>query len=144
MRPHGGYGDCMSARLDFGSLERPSSPNTYLLAPEGLCQKAAPDAPSPLFDMPAEALFARIEDFTARQTGWTVAERLQDALQLDIVARTKVLKFKDDVSVRAIAAAGNPQKSQLAVYSRSRVGYHDLGANRKRVERMIAELKEAG
>ncbi|RIJ15058.1 DUF1499 domain-containing protein [Henriciella mobilis] len=131
----------MSARVDFEKIERPGSPNTYLVAPEGLCANATPDADAPSFDLSPEALFAKVESALSDKSNWSVTHRDPATRQIDLVARTPVLKFKDDVAIRVLPDGANHGKSRLAVYSRSRVGYHDLGANRKRVDSLIAELK---
>ena len=39
-----------------------------------------------------------------------------------------------------LPVAGQPEKSTFAAYSRSRVGYSDLGANRKRLDAFSAAL----
>ncbi|MEQ8557035.1 MAG: DUF1499 domain-containing protein [Henriciella sp.] len=132
----------MSKRVDFETVVRPGSPNTYLVAPEGLCRNAEPDAFSPEFAFTPDGLFSAFEEVIEQHGNWTIRGTDTVARQIDLIAVTKVLKFRDDVALRALPVEGAPEKSKLAVYSRSRVGYHDLGANRKRVERLIVELKE--
>lgn len=134
----------MSARVDFEKIERPGSPNTYLVAPEELCTSATPDADAPCFDLAPDVLFGRLDSLISDKSNWSVTHRDPEARQIDLVAKTPLLKFKDDVAIRVLPGGANPGKSRLAVYSRSRVGYHDLGANRKRVESLIAELKKIG
>lgn len=134
----------MSARVDFESLERPKSPNTYLVAPDGLCANASPDAPSPEFEDTPATCFAKLQAVIAGHKNWGVQHCDTPKMQIDLVAVTRVLKFKDDVAVRVLPDDTNPENSKLAVYSRSRVGYHDLGTNRKRVESLITELKKQG
>ena len=58
--------------------------------------------------------------------------------QLRYIAKTALLGFKDDVDIEIIPIDENA--TTLAIYSRSRVGYSDLGANQKRVEELIAQL----
>ena len=60
---------------------------------------------------------------------------------LHIVLTSAVFSFKDDVRVHVIALS--PQQSTLALYSASRVGYWDLGTNRRRVEDWLARLQNA-
>lgn len=131
----------MAEHIDFKTLERPSSPNTYLLAPPGLCNSAEPDEPSPVFDASASALFATVNELVSGRDNWTVAASDTSLMQIEAVAATKILKFKDDVTIRVLADQNDELKSQLAIYSRSRVGYSDLGANRKRVQKLVEELK---
>jgi len=49
------------------------------------------------------------------------------------VYRTRILRFKDDVEFRL-----DPDTRLIHVRSASRVGYSDLGANRKRIESIRA------
>ena len=134
----------MSERVQFETLQRPASPNTYLIAPASLCQTAEPDAPSPLFDMPPADLSGRLKDIISKTEGWTLEHEDTRLPQYEVVARTKVFKFKDDVSLRILSEPEAPGKSRLALYSRSRVGYYDFGANKKRAENLIEELGQDG
>lgn len=53
----------------------------------------------------------------------------QDAQRLHAVATTKLLRFKDDLYFER-------RTDHIAVKSASRLGYSDLGANRRRLESM--------
>lgn len=132
----------MSERVDFQTLVRPASPNTFLLAPEGFCSSAKADAASPVFPLAPDALFDRLVSLIGNTKGWKTTLQDSKARHVEAVATTKVLKFKDDIAFEVVSDT-DPEKSKLAVYSRSRVGYHDLGANRKRVEWLLAELKQS-
>ncbi|WP_084398186.1 DUF1499 domain-containing protein [Henriciella aquimarina] len=132
----------MSERVDFHSLRRPASPNTYLLAPEGFCQAEDPDAISPVFATAPDALFGEIATIISGKERWDITLRDDTARHIEAIAKTKLLKFKDDVAIEVVPVDGKPDCSQLAIYSRSRVGYHDLGANRKRVEALIGDLTQ--
>ena len=50
------------------------------------------------------------------------------------------MRFKDDIDIQIIPAQGETAETQIAIYSRSRIGYSDLGANRKRVAELIHKL----
>lgn len=56
------------------------------------------------------------------------------------VARTKLMRFKDDIDVEIIPLSDN--RSSFIIYSRSRIGYSDMGANRKRVDQWLKVLSE--
>lgn len=53
------------------------------------------------------------------------------------VQRSALMGFPDYVSVRAVEVEGG---AALAIWSRSRYGYRDMGVNRARVERWLAAL----
>lgn len=127
--------------VDFATLERPTSPNTYLLAPEGICRKATPDCSSPLWAISAPELHRAVKELIDSQGLWAIRDASEEPLQLSFVARTALLRFKDDVDVRVVPSADGAG-SQLAIYSRSRLGYSDLGANAKRVNKILEMLPE--
>lgn len=56
------------------------------------------------------------------------------------VAVTPTLRFRDDVDVLILPAVGGG--STMAVYSRSRIGLWDLGANRARILRLQSDLNQ--
>ena len=62
-----------------------------------------------------------------------------DARYLHAVATTRILRFKDDLEFLLDRDAGT-----IGVRSASRVGYSDLGANRRRVESLRAALAARG
>ena len=131
--------------IDFAKLVRPGSPNTFLVAPDGFCQDAVPDEAAPLFQVSPTALYNSVLRLIETESRWTLQGQAVDQLQLSFVATTAFLRFKDDVDVlvrpaspgQAIDAAG----AEIAIYSRSRVGYSDLGANAKRARNLIKKLQ---
>lgn len=59
--------------------------------------------------------------------------------RLRYVQRTAIMHFPDTISVRFIDLG--PGKATLAIYSRSQIGYSDVGANKARVLRWLALLQ---
>ncbi len=80
-----------------------------------------------------QALSAHLE----ADPSYTIVERRDDYLRAE--ARTRWLKFVDDVEFHLRAEAG-----QIGMRSASRVGYSDLGTNRRRLEALRAALAERG
>ena len=126
--------------IDFETLIRPTSPNTYLLAPEALCRSATPDDISPVFDHSPQQLLWAITTALEGENRISISARDAGSLRLKAVATTALLRFKDDIDVAALSVATDENRSQLAVYSRSRIGYSDLGANAKRVRMLLEKL----
>ena len=58
---------------------------------------------------------------------------------LHAVFTTRIMRYRDDVEFHA-----RPQQGEIAVRSASRVGYSDMGTNRKRVEWIRSELVRRG
>ena len=60
----------------------------------------------------------------------------QDSSYIHAEFRTRLLRFVDDVEFRL-----ESETSEIAVRSASRVGYSDLGTNRRRLERIRGEVE---
>ncbi len=130
----------MTGFVDFKQLQRPASPNTALTAPPGFADAAQPDAEPPVYDVAPGELYMRLLKVIAERREWQLGEQDAASMQMNFVATSPIMRFKDDVDVRILPVAGQPGKSTFAAYSRSRVGYSDLGANRKRLAALSAAL----
>ncbi|MFN3314568.1 MAG: DUF1499 domain-containing protein [Hyphomonas sp.] len=130
----------MTDFLDFQTLQRPASPNTALIAPMGATPQASPDAPAPEFACAPQETFARLVQLAEARRDWTELAADPAGLRLRFVAVTRLLRFKDDVDIVVLPVAGKPDQSTLAAYSRSRLGYSDLGTNLKRLKALCADL----
>jgi uncharacterized protein (DUF1499 family) len=129
------------SRIDFVALVRPRSPNTFLLAPPGLCSAAKIDAPSPVFRVtPARLRQAFLQVALAKPR---VSHVLKDDLGLydNLVARSALFGFPDLIAARFVDVEGGC--SGLAVYSRSVLGHSDLGVNRRRIMSWMQELQRS-
>ena len=60
--------------------------------------------------------------------------------QIDAVFRIPVFGFKDDVTI--FTEPAGESKSMLHIKSASRVGYSDLGVNRRRIKRIINGIQQ--
>ena len=125
----------MADFINFKSVKRPPKPNTCLAAPENFTLASEADFAPPVFDMNADALFAKLVDLISDERRWSKLESDESSKKIKFVATTGLMRFKDDVDVEIIPVSETA--STLAIYSRSRVGYSDLGANRKRVNDLI-------
>lgn len=128
----------MTDFISFKTLQRPAKPNTYLLAPGAQCLASEPDAEPPLFDMTPRGLFSKLSELVAATKSWTIVASDAEVQRIKFIAVTPLLRFKDDIDI-AVFPVGESQ-STLGIYSRSRVGYSDLGANKKRVQQIMSQL----
>lgn len=128
----------MMDSIAFKTLQRPKSPNTYLVTPEGLCDEAQPDEILPEMPVAPVALFQGVLEMIDARDDWTLESSDEARGLIHFIATSRLMRFKDDISLLVLPAEGG---ARLAIYSRSRVGHSDLGANRKRVQSMLRELK---
>jgi uncharacterized protein (DUF1499 family) len=125
--------------VDFKTLVRSSRPNAALLAPPGLCETSETDKDAPVFDVSPEALWQRLVESVEHTSHWKTTAKDDAGMRLKFVAVTPFMRFRDDVDAQVLSAAGGG--STIAIYSRSRVGYSDLGKNLKRVEAIVDSLR---
>ncbi len=128
----------MTDFIDFATFKRPKTPNTYFLAPIGFTEAARPDANSPQFDEAPKELFNKALALIQDAKNWGDIRSDETSLRIAFIARTALLRFKDDVDIAVLD--GESGGSRIAIYSRSRLGKSDFGANRKRVAELIHTL----
>lgn len=125
---------------DFTDLRRPDSPNTWLVAPAGF-RAASADEEAPSLPVDAAALAQAWVAVVQAQPRTQIRAVSSDGLQVEAEQRSSVFGFVDRVSFRAVPLA--EQRSTLIAYSRSQVGYWDLGVNRRRLRAWLAALGQA-
>lgn len=124
----------------FESLTLKSSPNQYLVAPEGLCQNATPHETARIYVRDPSALKAALLAIINAEPRTTVLGSDDATLQYEVMQRSFLFRFPDYISIRILPVSEG--HSTLAIYSRSKVGYGDLGVNKKRVTRWLKRLDE--
>jgi len=82
-----------------------------------------------------QTVWRRLQHYLAGERGFTIKSVESDYLKVE--AKTRLLRFVDDVEFELRAEAG-----VIAVRSASRVGYSDLGANRRRIEKIRQALSD--
>lgn len=122
--------------VDPLAAARPDSPNSYLLAPEG--EAGAPtDGEAPVWPVSPQALMAAFDQMALSQPRTErIAGSVED-LRATYVQRSAFWGFPDYISVRALPAEDG---ATLAIFSRSRYGYSDLGVNETRVSSWLDAL----
>jgi uncharacterized protein (DUF1499 family) len=126
------------AWLDFREIAPGSTSNRALACNVELCPGASQMRPALVFDAPPE-------DVANALLRLRPDAELMRAPSGDIRARyvavTRVMRFRDDVDVLIHPEGAN--RTIVAVYSRSRVGLSDLGANGARIVALERELRAA-
>lgn len=124
--------------MDIRSLQERTTPRDSLACPPGMCRVVA-DFDAPRFTLSAEELIERVEKIISRQPR-TRLQGAKDALKQRIfVQRTRIFRFPDTVWIQAVA---DGTQSALIVYSRSNIGYWDMGTNKRRVRRFIRAIEK--
>jgi len=127
--------------LDFTDLKLTHRPNQYLVAPDGLCRNSTPHDISAVYPVPPAALYAAWRTVIAAAPRTTIIAENSDGLEIEAVQRSAMVGFRDRINFAAFAA--DKDHSSLAIYSRSQVGYSDLGANKARIRRWLEMLDQA-
>ncbi|MCZ6862887.1 MAG: DUF1499 domain-containing protein [Alphaproteobacteria bacterium] len=120
----------------FETLVRPSSSNHWLVAPQGF--PGNPDETAPGYPVPVERLQNAFEDVIGALK--SVRQVNRDGGLTRYVDKTALFHFKDDIRVQFLSQV--PGNSSLAMYSASRIGFLDLGANRRRLQRWLGLLSD--
>ena len=75
---------------------------------------------------------------TAQDLGWEIVHQSREAGEIEAIDTTKIMRFKDDVTITIKSGTG--ESCSVYVHSRSRVGKGDLGANARRILLFQTEL----
>ncbi len=123
--------------VDVMTVARPATPNTYFVAPQAMVE-AMVDLEAPVYAIPAAVMAKAFDDFVLTQPNAQNIAGSADALWLTYVQRTPKLKMPDYITVKFIDLEDG--KSTLAIYSRSRYGYGDMGVNKARIDLWLQSL----
>lgn len=132
------FGPADLGPVEFETLERSATPNDALACPPDTC-RAEPDFVTPVYEVPGARLREIVAEVAADDPRaelvysgrWEESDRY--------VVRSRLMRFPDTVAVRILGAG--PGRSQLAIYSRSQIGYSDMGVNRARIARWLDEIE---
>ncbi len=122
--------------IDFSTLELGPKPNQFLVLPGGFEAKAEPHQISKVYaGVEPSALLAALKG-VGLDDDRTELVRETDT-QIEICQKSALFKFPDFITAEAMAVEGG---SALCIYSRSKVGYSDLGVNAKRIIGWLTSL----
>lgn len=131
----------MAEFTDFEALDRPDSPNNWLVAPASKRSTLNADAEADVFDVSASRLSELWREMVQGQPRSRVAAVSEDGLRVEAEQRSALFGFVDRVSFVAIPL--DADRSTFIAYSRSQLGYWDLGVNRGRLTDWIEALRRA-
>ena len=121
--------------LDPLAAGRTDRPNDFLVCPAGYCENA--NATASVYEIDADGLFERWlavigQAPRTRIVGVDPDQRLVHAEQ-----RSQIFRFVDTALVRVVEV---DQGASFVAYSRSELGYSDMGVNQERLEGWMAAL----
>lgn len=134
-------GAVLAAAVWFRAVPMPAE--VWHVDPEGVTPPASPNydlrvgARAPVFDAPSDVLAVRLDAVATGEGARIIGGDLTSG-HLSYVVRSAVMGFPDAVSVRLVPVA---EGTRMELYSRSRFGYSDMGANRARMDRWIAAIR---
>ncbi len=113
-------------------------PHSYRVAPPALTQEFV-DFPAPVYTANPTLMAKAFDDFVLRQPKTIRIAGSVEEGWMTYVQRSERLNFPDYISVKFIDLNGG--RSTVAIYSRSRFGYSDMGVNAARVNGWLASLR---
>ncbi|MEM1267405.1 MAG: DUF1499 domain-containing protein [Pseudomonadota bacterium] len=132
--------------VDPRAVPPSTTPNSFRVALPEITEQPI-DMQAPIYEVSAEQLAQAFDAFVMSQPR---VERVAGSLEtghLTYVQRTEALQFPDYITVQFFditaqdGAAGTAGTSTLALYSRSRFGYGDMGVNEARVRDWLASIE---
>lgn len=124
---------------DLQNLTLPTTSNYYLICPKGFCN-VQPNEYSPVYNVSAADLFNAWNQVLTKQIYITITGTIPEKAQYEYVQKSIVFGFPDYITVQFIALSD--YSSSLAIYSRSQYGFYDFGVNKKRVQKLLAQLNQ--
>lgn len=123
--------------VDPFEITRPVSPNTYYVATQSMVA-ASVDKEAPIYTAAAVVMAQAFDDFVMTQPSVLRLAGSSAEGWVTYVQRTPKLKMPDYISVKFINFEEGG--STLAIYSRSRFGYGDMGVNKARIDLWLQSL----
>ncbi|HMD66658.1 MAG TPA: DUF1499 domain-containing protein [Stellaceae bacterium] len=128
-----------SEAIGITELHSPLPKPGFLACPPGYCPAAEAIA-SPVFALPWERLHAYWTEVISGETRVEPILADPDSRRFVYIQHSPTFRFPDVITVEFVQLG--PDRSSIALYSRSRYGEYDFGKNRKRVVRWLALLEK--
>lgn len=132
------FGEADLGHIEFSEFTPSKKPNHALVCPDGFCKNAKTDKNAPIFEMPVDALKVKLLRIIDAEDNIVQVGQNFDTMQYRYVQRTSLMRFPDTIRVKFLQLSDD--RSTVAIYSESQIGYRDLGVNFKRIERWMKQL----
>jgi hypothetical protein len=124
--------------VNIAELRSPLPKPSFLACPDGYCS-AAEAVASPVFDQPWNRLFEYWKEVVSGEKRLMNATADPDSRRFVYIQRSATFRFPDVITVEFLPLG--PDRSSIAIFSRSRYGKYDFEKNRKRVEKWLVLLE---
>jgi len=124
--------------IDPQLVERPTTPNTYLVAPQLLLVTTV-DREAPQYSIDVAVLAKAFDDFIIRQSNVAVVAGSVDEGWITYVQRSAFWRIPDYITIKFIALEGGA--STVIIWSRSRFGNGDMGVNKARIDEWLSNFE---
>jgi hypothetical protein len=121
--------------IDFKSLTSTNHEEGFLLCPIDICIDFTADETSPEFEITSIQLRKILFEFIDSQGSISLQNLDMTNQNFDFIERTPSMRFPDIITVQLYELS--PNRSTVAIYSRSVKGYENKERNKKRVERWV-------
>lgn len=128
-----GSGERALAAIKFQTFQRRTTPNDFLVCPRDYCRAAVPDMVAGSYPLPASAAYKQIMKVLEAVPRTRIVAETSRRIQVE--QRSLVFGFPDDIDIELIEVSENA--STIAIYSRSKYGYFDFGANEQRARKWL-------
>jgi uncharacterized protein (DUF1499 family) len=123
----------------IAELRSPLPSASFLACPPGYCQ-VTEAITSPVFALPWERLRDYWTEVISGEKRLETIAADPDSRRFAYIQHSPTFRFPDIITVEFVQLG--PDRSSIAVYSRSRYGRYDFGKNRKRVVKWLALLQK--
>lgn len=127
-----------SEAVSIAGLRSPLPRPSFLACPPGYCAVAEAIV-SPVFGLPWDRLHTFWTELISREKRIVAVAADPENGRFVYIQHSPTFRFPDIVTVELVRLG--PDRSSIAIFSRSRYGELDFGKNRKRVERWLALLE---
>jgi uncharacterized protein (DUF1499 family) len=129
----------LSERTDLTALRSPLPQPGFLACPPDYCS-VTPGLTTPVFALPWQVLRDDWTTMIAAEPRVVPVETRAEGRRLVYIQHSAIFRFPDIITVEFVPLG--PDRSGIALFSRSRYGRGDFGVNRRRVERWLRRLEQ--
>ena len=125
--------------VNIAELRSPLPKPSFLACPTGYCSTDEVIT-SPVFDQPWNRLLEYWREVISREKRLLIVAADPDNHRFVYIQRSAAFHFPDVITIEFLPIG--PDRSSIAIFSRSRYGHYDFEKNRKRVEKWLALLEK--